>query len=69
MSIRKMSLDEYLESERERLVAFERQWRQGMAEKPDYFPGDLDEGLWDEAFRCFDPGESMVDAAPDQPGR
>ena len=59
-----LSLDSFLEQERARLIEFERQWREGMAAKPMYFPKAMDAGLWDEALSAFDDTTSMVKAAP-----
>jgi len=39
-----LSLDSFLEQERARLIEFERQWREGMAAKPMYFPKAMDAG-------------------------
>lgn len=69
MSQRKQTLDRFLAFERKRLEAFERDWRLGMQKKPSSFPEKLEEGQWDEALHGFDPAVSMVDAAPDEPGR
>ena len=69
MSIAKQTLEAFVASERARLEAFEREWRIGMVQKPEYFPAELEVGTWDEAYQTFDESVSMVDAAPDQPGR
>lgn len=52
-----MTLDEFLQEQRERLSKFEAYWRKNNARDPDAFPMAMDEdnsGLWFEQFDFFD---------------
>lgn len=60
-----MSLDEYLEVERQCLGRLADQWRLGMQAKAQYFPARLPEGDWFEAYTTFDEDSNMVQCAPE----
>lgn len=56
-----MTLDQFVEQERARLMAFERHWREMNAADPHNWPLDLgarNAGLWDEMLSEFTPDEA-----------
>ncbi|WP_342051268.1 MULTISPECIES: hypothetical protein [unclassified Cupriavidus] len=56
-----MTLDQFVEQERARLIAFERHWRAMNAVDPQNWPLDLgvgNAGLWDEMLSEFAPAEA-----------
>lgn len=48
----KETLEQFIESERDRLEQFRAFWTIGMLEQPDIFPAELEPGEWDEQYRC-----------------
>ena len=51
---RKMTLNEFLESERARLLRFEEFWRQGNADNATDFPDEMDHREWNEQYYILD---------------
>jgi hypothetical protein len=49
-----MTLDEFIDEQKELLVAFEKYWRKMMKSAPDDFPLSMDEGDWDEQLLVYD---------------
>lgn len=50
----KQSLADFIAEERQRLDAFEAQWKAAHAVNPRDFPDQLDGGTWFEALQTFD---------------
>lgn len=59
-----MTLDEFVQDERDRLTKFEAWWRRMHAKDPEAFPLDMGKnnaGLWSEMLMDFDPDREEND--------
>lgn len=48
-----MTLDEFIDEQKELLTKFEKFWRKKMKTDPDEFPLAMDGGDWDEQLRVY----------------
>jgi len=54
---RLMSLDEFVQQQRQALEKFEKKWRKEHETNPIVYPGSMMPGDWDEQLNFFDPSE------------
>ncbi|WP_318441718.1 hypothetical protein [Photobacterium leiognathi] len=52
-----LTLEQFLEQEREKLKQFEAYWKRNAKKEPETFPSSLMAGDWDEMLAEFDGNE------------
>ena len=48
-----MTLDEYIEYEKNNIDKFKQTWLEGQKKNPDQYPAEMEAGEWDEQLRAF----------------